>query len=219
MSSSFIIRLNRVDLLTLSGVLTSCAAIWLALAGAIWLATALLFIAMLGDALDGIWARKRGITREFGRYLDGFMDTLIYLVAPSLVWSMTLLPHGWSLVLPVMIACGCIRLSVFNQSGNVETARGGLAYLGMPVFWSIFLLGASLLLALWLPAAVLRPLLALAIVAFSLAMLWRRPFFKFTALWQILALTLGGALLFAMLAVNAVDVPGPQWPASGIALP
>lgn len=206
MRSRFIIQLNRVDLLTLSGVITSTAAMVMALQHEPFWACALLFVAMLGDALDGIWARRRGVTREFGRYLDGFMDTLIYLVAPALVWYQTLLSGWWSLVLPVMMASGCIRLSVFNQSGNVESARGGLAYLGMPVFWSVFMLGASLLLALFVPMAILRPLLIIALAAFSIAMLWRAPFFKFTALWQILLLTLGGAALFVSLALGDASI-------------
>lgn len=218
-SGKFIITLNRVDLLTLSGVLTSGGAMMLALNGeALW-ATSLLFIAMLGDALDGIWARKRGVTREFGRYLDGFMDTLIYLLAPALVWHLTLLPGWWSLALPLMIASGCIRLSVFNQSGNVETAKGGLAYLGMPVFWSVFLLGGSLLLSLFVSLDVLRPLLVLVLIAFTFAMLWRAPFFKFSALWQILALTLGGAALFAGLALADVRLPLESIPLGGVHLP
>ena len=215
----FIITLNRVDLLTLSGVISSSAAMVMALDGEPFWAAALLFVAMLGDALDGIWARKRGVTREFGRYLDGFMDTLIYLVAPALVWHLTLLPGWWSLALPLMIASGCIRLSVFNQSGNIESARGGLAYLGMPVFWSVFLLGGSLLLALFLPLSVLRPLLVIALLAFSVAMLWRAPFFKFTALWQILVLTIGGALLFAGLALGDVHLPGRGLSLGGLRLP
>ena len=207
MTERFIVRLNRVDLLTLSGVISSSAAMALAIHGQPFWATALLFLAMLGDALDGIWARRRGVTREFGRYLDGFMDTLIYLLAPALIWYLYLLPGFWSLVLPVMIASGCIRLSVFNQSGNIEMARGGLAYLGMPVFWSVFLLGASMLLALIVPLPILRPALSLCLLCFAVAMLWRAPFFKFTALWQILTLTLGGALLFAGLSIGGASLP------------
>ncbi|MDF1820629.1 MAG: CDP-alcohol phosphatidyltransferase family protein [Alcanivoracaceae bacterium] len=203
MADLFIIRLNRVDLLTLSGVLSAGMAVGLALAGQPLLATSLLFVAMLGDALDGIWARKRGITREFGRYLDGFMDMLIYLVGPSLVWYQGLLPGLWGLPLLGLIACGAIRLSVFNQTGNVESTNGGMAYLGLPVFWTVFLLAGSQLMALLIPVSVLRPLMVIILVAMSLAMLWRRPFFKFTALWQILLLTLGGAGLFAVLHVYA----------------
>lgn len=219
MTDRLIVRLNRVDLLTLSAVVTTSIAMILALHGRPLLATSLLFLAMLGDALDGIWARRRGVTREFGRYLDGFMDMLVYLVAPSLIWQQTLLSGFWSLPLMLLIACGAIRLSVFNQSGNVESADGGLAYLGMPVFWSVFLLGASLLLALVMPMAVLRPLLVITLLAFSVAMLWRAPFFKFKALWQILSLTVGGALLFAALALTGITLPEQTMPLVGAVRP
>jgi len=195
----FLIRLNPVDCLTLSGVLTSMAAVAMALKGYSYLATALLFIAMLGDALDGMLARKYRLERPFGRYLDGFMDVLIYLVAPALILYL----HGysglWALTLPVMVACGCIRLAVFNDTGNIEDARGGLAYMGMPVFWSIFLLAGFLLADFMLPPLWLYSAMTVILPAFSCAMLLRRPFFKFKKLSHILGLTLGGAAIFVML--------------------
>ncbi len=202
-----IVRLNRVDVLTLSAVFTVSAALWLTLNSKPLLATAVLFVAMLADALDGIWARGRGVLREFGRYLDGFMDVLVYLVAPALIWHHTLLT-GWSaLLLPLMIACGCIRLAVFNQAGTSETASGKPAYLGMPVFWSLFILGGSLILNRFLSAEIVSAILITVLPAFSFAMLWNRPFFKFTALWQILLLTLGGATLLTVLASRAGELP------------
>ena len=202
-----IVRLNRVDLLTLSGVFSVSLAVWLTLNSRPLLATAVLFTAMLADALDGIWARNRGVLREFGRYLDGFMDVLVYLVAPALIWHHTLL-SGWSaLLLPLMIVSGCIRLAVFNQAGTTETASGKPAYIGMPVFWSLFILGGSLLLNRFIPATIVTAMLVVVLPAFSFAMLWNKPFFKFTALWQILLLTLGGAALFALLASRAGELP------------
>lgn len=196
--SRFIIRLNPVDCLTLSGVFTSGVAMILGQQGYAYLATAILFVAMLGDALDGMLARKYRLERPFGRYLDGFMDVLIYLVAPSLI----LMAHGfngvWALFLLGMVMCGCIRLSVFNDIGNIQESNG-LAYLGMPVFWSVFLLAGYLLLEPALPVQAGRAVLAVVLVMFSTAMLLRRPFFKFKKLWQILGLTIGGALLFTVL--------------------
>ena len=133
----FIITLNKVDLVTLSSVITSSLAVGLALAGYLMLATALLYLAMLADAMDGILARKLGVERDFGRYLDGFMDVLIYLTGPSIIFYLSGF-NGWmSVFLMTMIACGCIRLSVFNQIGNIQESDG-LSYLGMPVFWSVF---------------------------------------------------------------------------------
>lgn len=202
-----IVRLNRVDLLTLSGVFSVSLALWLTLHSKPLLATAVLFVAMLADALDGIWARQRGVLREFGRYLDGFMDVLVYLAAPALIWHHTLLTGWAALLLPLMIACGCVRLAVFNQAGTTETASGKPAYVGMPVFWSLFILGGSLILNRFIPANIVTAMLMVVLPAFSFAMLWNRPFFKFTALWQILLLTLGGAALFAVLASRAGELP------------
>ena len=65
--SLFIVRLNRVDLLTLSSVFTSFLAILVADQGHLYFAMTLLFVAMLADALDGIFAGKWGLEREFGR--------------------------------------------------------------------------------------------------------------------------------------------------------
>jgi CDP-diacylglycerol--serine O-phosphatidyltransferase len=197
-SSLLIVRLNRVDLVTLSSVVTTSLAAGVALAGHLHLAVALLFLAMLADALDGILARQYGLTRDFGRYLDGFMDVLIYLVTPSLIMYLSGF-CGWlfSPLLMLFIACGCIRLSVFNEIGNIQESDG-LSYLGMPVFWSVFMLAIyQLLMLIWIPLA--QVLLAIALLLFAFCMLWRRPFFKFKSRLQIFSITLGGFALFLLL--------------------
>lgn len=197
--SRYIIQLNRVDLITLSGVLTTSLAVACMLQGYFHLATSLLFLAMLGDALDGMLARRLKLERNFGRYLDGFMDELIYLVAPALLFYLHGFNGFWSVFLLAMLVAGCTRLAVFNDIGNIKESseeNSGLAYLGMPVFWSVFILAGYLLLALVLPAFWLHALLALALLLFSHAMVWRRPFFKFKKLSHILILTIGGSLLF-----------------------
>jgi len=198
MDSRYLIRLNRVDLITLSGVVSALTAGALALHGSLYLATAVLYLAMLADALDGMLARKLGLERAFGRYLDGFMDVLIYLVGPSLIIYLSGFSGWWAICLLVMTGCGCIRLSVFNDIGNIQEDNG-LAYLGMPVFWSLFILAGYLLLALVVPAVWLQPALAITLLLFSHAMILRRRFFKFSRLSTILALTLGGAGLFLAL--------------------
>lgn len=197
-NSRYLIRLNRVDLITLSGVFSSLAAGALALNGSLYLATALLYLAMLADAIDGMLARKLGMERAFGRYLDGFMDVLIYLVVPSLIFYLSGFSGWWAVCLMVMTGCGCIRLAVFNDIGNIQE-DSGLAYLGMPVFWSLFILAGYLLLDLTLPAVWLQPILGAALLLFSHAMILRKRFFKFSRLSTILALTLGGAGLFLVL--------------------
>ncbi|NNM52249.1 MAG: CDP-diacylglycerol--serine O-phosphatidyltransferase [Pseudomonadales bacterium] len=198
-SPYYLVRLNRVDLITLSAVPTTMLAMALSLAHRPLLATSLLFLAMLGDALDGMLARHLGLVRPFGRYLDGFMDVLIYLLSPALILYGEGFNGFWSVGLILMVGCGLIRLAVFNDTGNIEDARGGLAYRGMPVFWSLFLLAAMLLIHGIMTLNLWRLLTLILLLLFSHAMLLHRPFFKFTRLWQILSLTLGGALLFLIL--------------------
>lgn len=206
-SERYIIRLNPVDLLTLSGCFTSAIAVSSTLAGQHHLATGILFIAMLGDALDGMLARRYRLERNFGRYLDGFMDVLIYLVTPSLILYLHGFNGAWSIFLLLMLACGVTRLAVFNDIGNIQESNG-LAYLGMPVFWSVFILGAYLLLdILGTPAFWLHTLLALTLTLFSHAMVLRKPFFKFRKLSHILTLTLGGAGIFLSLHFSGISAP------------
>jgi len=198
--SRFIVKLNFVDYITLSSVVTTSFSVVFALEGYLYFATALLFIAMLADAYDGILARKYGVERSFGRYLDGFMDVLIYLVSPSIIWYLSGFTGWYSIFLMLMIASGCIRLSVFNEMGNIQESDG-LSYLGMPVFWSVFILGIGKVLSLWLPQTLLFFLLATTLCIFSFFMLYRARFFKFKSMNQILGITLGGASLFSLIEV------------------
>ena len=191
----FIIRLNWVDYVTLSSVVTTWISITLTLNGLTSAAMALLFLAMLADAFDGILARKYGTERNFGRYLDGFMDVLIYLVSPSLILYTGGFDGIYSLFIMAMIALGCIRLSVFNDIGNIQESDG-LSYLGMPVFWSIPIVGVHQLMIYFVDDFWPNVMLAISIAAFGFYMIRSKPFFKFTSLAQILSITLGGFLLF-----------------------
>jgi CDP-diacylglycerol--serine O-phosphatidyltransferase len=199
--SLFIIHLNRIDLLTLTSVLTTFLAIMFAMNEHIYMAMALLFVAMTADALDGMLARKYGLEREFGRYLDGFMDMLIYLVSPTVVMLQWGFDGFYCIFILLMIGAGSVRLSVFNQVGNVEsTAVDGqknLSYLGMPVFWSVFILAAAMISERILSLALAHGLLAVALTVFSFYMVVAKPFFKFRSLSQILCLTIGGFVIFA----------------------
>lgn len=194
---AFIIKLNRVDLVTLSSVITSSISVALSIKGDFYLAMSVLYIAMLADAMDGMLARKWGLERDFGRYLDGFMDVLIYLVSPSILLYCAGFNGYFAIFLLAMIAFGCIRLSVFNQIGNIEESDG-LSYLGMPVFWSVFIISGYFLLALF-SVTYAQIILAAALAFFCFAMVVKKPFYKFKSLKQILSLTIGGAVVFLLL--------------------
>ena len=214
--SPFIIKLNRVDLITLSSVLTTFIAMIYAIDGHLYFAMTLLFLAMTADALDGMLARKWGLEREFGRYLDGFMDVLIYLVVPSIIMLQWQFDGYWSIFILLMIACGCIRLSVFNQVGNVEDTQSDsttnekkLAYKGMPVFWSVFILAATMILEKVVGLTFSHILLAISLTVFSFYMIVDKAFFKFSSLTQILVLTLGGFAIFTLLALQQFGLKSP----------
>jgi CDP-diacylglycerol--serine O-phosphatidyltransferase len=214
----FIIKLNRVDLITLSSVLTTFIAMMFAIEGHLYFAMALLFLAMTADALDGMLARKWGLEREFGRYLDGFMDVLIYLVVPSIIMLQWQFDGYWSIFILLMIACGCIRLSVFNQVGNLEESDNNeqkdgsqkkLSYMGMPVFWSVFILAAVMILEKLIGLALSHVVLAASLTAFSFYMIIDKAFFKFSSLAQILTLTLGGFAIFTVFALQQYGINSP----------
>jgi len=194
--SLFIIKLNRVDLITLSSVLTTFVALIWAMDGHLYFSMAMLFVAMTADAMDGMLARKWQLEREFGRYLDGFMDVLIYLVVPAVILVQWGFNGYFSIFILLMIGAGCVRLSVFNQTGNIKESNG-LSYLGMPVFWSVFLIAGVMLLEFLIGHQAALYLMALVLLVFSFYMVVSKPFFKFSSLQQILLLTIGGFSIFA----------------------
>ena len=224
----FIVKLNRVDLITLSSVLITFIAIINAIEGHLYFSMALLFIAMTADALDGMLARKWGLEREFGRYLDGFMDALIYLVLPSIIMIQWQFDGYWSVFILLMIACGCIRLSVFNQVGNIEqkneasenkdaltfnnesdSPRKKLSYKGMPVFWSVFILAGVMILEPFIGLSLAHIVLAVSLTVFSFYMVIDKPFFKFSSLKQILVLTISGFLIFSLFSLSGSGLASP----------
>ncbi|MCG8313703.1 MAG: CDP-archaeol synthase [Pseudomonadales bacterium] len=202
----FIIKLNPVDCLTLLGVFLSCFAIGLMLKGMMELAIAVLYLAVIADAFDGILARKLGLTREFGRYLDGFVDTLDYLVAPALflhLWGFS--ETYQSVLLMLFICCGFIRLSVFNEVGNIEDEHAGLGYLGAPVFWSALILGPLYLLHMLIGLQAIFILLNLLLPVFSIMMVHNGRYYKFKNPLFILLTLLAMSLLFVMIGSNNLE--------------
>ncbi len=203
-NSRFIIQLNWVDILTLSGVIWSGMAMHFSLTAEFAYALSCLFIAMLTDAFDGIFARKYGLTRDFGRYLDGFVDVLNYLIAPAIFlycWGFSGFLYNSVLLLFIMM--GIVRLSVFNQSGNLLSENSDkLSYWGMPVFWSNFLLGFVYLLSFYVNKSWLFSGLAILLLIYSVLMVYNGRFFKFRNPTAILLLVVGGFLLFLSIGLH-----------------
>ncbi|PVZ72461.1 CDP-archaeol synthase [Pelagibaculum spongiae] len=208
--SLFIIKLNPVDWLTLSGLAINSLAAVLLFEQQFSLALSLMLLAMLADAFDGILARKYQLERDFGRYLDGFVDVFTYLVLPALfLWQWCFNHGGYPLLLVVFMGCGVIRLSVFNQVGNVRNEQNESSYLGMPVFWSLLFLAPAWLASWFLPPAwvtsLLAPALAVVFSAFSLAMLLNRRFYKFKNPKHILFTIIAFSSVFALDGLFVLD--------------
>lgn len=195
----FIVKLNWVDCITLLGLFFAASSCALSLSGKFEFSLSLLYIAMLADAFDGVLARKYGLGRDFGRYLDGFVDVADYLIAPSIflyLWGFNTWYYG--MVIVFFIMCGVIRLSVFNETGNLKDEDDGLSYWGMPVFWSAIFLGIFYILGWILPKGIIFPVIAVSLGVYSVLMIYNGRFFKFKDIKMMLFSILGGTLLFSL---------------------
>ncbi|WP_198038201.1 CDP-alcohol phosphatidyltransferase family protein [Skermanella stibiiresistens] len=182
-----IVRLNCVDAVTLCGLALALAALLATVHHRLELTVGLLFLAMLCDAFDGVLARRHGTTRDFGRYLDGFADAFIYLIAPSAWFHAMGFDAPWSLaILGMFIVAGVVRLSVFNGVGNIDvTSKAGaagqpprLAYLGVPAFWVVFIAGGYYPLLALAGPDLAEPLLGAALLLHGALMLHNAAYWK-----------------------------------------
>lgn len=209
----FIVKLNWVDCVTLLGVISSFYAFIMAFLSNgrpefFSFSLCLLFVAMTSDAMDGFLARRFKLERPFGRYLDGFIDVLIYLVGPALfvyAWGMT--QWYYILIMCLFIGSGVVRLSVFNEIGNIkkednsdpnENGKKKLGYLGMPVFWSLFILSFFYILSWWVKKEIIFPLTAVVFLIFSFYMVYNASFFKFKSWKVLLFICIAFALFFGI---------------------
>jgi CDP-diacylglycerol--serine O-phosphatidyltransferase len=212
-SGLFIVQLNPACWITLAGALSSATAI-LVFAGILesgpgpgfFLGAAVMFLGLLFDALDGIVARRFGWESELGKHLDGLADVLTFLAAPALALRAL---GGTSLAVSAallcMIAAGLSRLARFAQIGNVQSQDGRKAYLGLPCYWSHFLVAGLCVVHRLMPAAGFQGLTAASVLFMSFLFVWSRTYRKPTRLWRILAIIgslIGGALLLFVLRVT-----------------
>lgn len=193
----FIIDLTLADWMTLTGFALVWTAFWCALSGMQEFAIAALLVAMLIDALDGMVARKLNIARPFGRYLGSFVDLVNYTVVPPLVlYKLGFRGPEAMAVLFIYSTCGLLRLSKFNEIGNIKE-NGELAYLGLPVFWVHFVLMA--LYWTWWVADVMtfRAITAVSLLVLGFCFILDRPFWKPQNYTLIAVVTLLSAAVFA----------------------
>lgn len=106
------------------------------------IASSLILIAAILDAIDGRLARMLDASSKFGAELDSLSDLVSFGVAPALVmylWALHEVPYkgvGWSIVL-FFIACSAIRLARFNSNlsdeENVEKPKSIVFFTGVPM--------------------------------------------------------------------------------------
>jgi CDP-diacylglycerol--serine O-phosphatidyltransferase len=95
------------------------------------LSAALIYLAMVFDALDGAAARLSRTASEFGGQLDSLCDAISFGVAPAILllrlgqeWpsSTTLTGKAISVIAALYVACAILRLARFNTENTTDPA-------------------------------------------------------------------------------------------------
>jgi CDP-diacylglycerol---serine O-phosphatidyltransferase len=184
----FILTLKLPDLLTLLTLFLSGYALVNILNKRFFMAICFLFSGMIVDTFDGLIARKLKMESELGRYLDSFVDVILYPVSASFF----LYAYGLSDIFSLMcfyifIAAGILRLSRFNMVGIVHENEK-MAYNGLPVFWIHFLLVALVMFRHFAPFPVFRIATNILLLLYGFLMVYNRNFIKpkGALLWTLL---------------------------------
>jgi len=110
-----------------------------------YFASVLILIAMVFDLLDGMVARKAGVTSRFGAQLDSLSDAISFGVAPAFLakavvesaWPGVYTPKLLALLTALFPLCALLRLARYNveHGSDSQTAgegRGVSVFAGMP---------------------------------------------------------------------------------------
>jgi CDP-diacylglycerol--serine O-phosphatidyltransferase len=124
--------------------------------GFFWLGTALLPVAFVMDAMDGMIARKSaektGKGSLLGKDLDSLADVVSFGVAPAGMAFAAGMRGGWdALCLIFFVGCGISRLARFNVTAAEMTGPKGKVthFEGLPIPTSLLqVLGLAILAAL-----------------------------------------------------------------------
>jgi len=119
----------------------------------LWIAFALLPLALVCDVLDGIVARtQKGRQSVLGGDLDSLADVISFGVAPAVLGFTLGLRGGWDMVcLTYFIVCGVSRLARFNVTASAlaDSRTGKVKYFeGTPIPTSLVIV-AVLAIAFW----------------------------------------------------------------------
>lgn len=136
-------ELSLADYLTSIAILFIVSAFWVIWQGRVELATAIAFVSMFFDYLDGAVARRYG-SSPYGKVLDSLYDVLGWVLFPALAIN---IQAGWAwwAVFVTTIYClfAIIRLSRFTVSGYA--GKNEKYYEGLPVLFSKYALLAVLI--------------------------------------------------------------------------
>jgi CDP-diacylglycerol--serine O-phosphatidyltransferase len=140
---------QTADLITLANGAAGTAAIFVAMsylsAVEIWriyLAVALLVLALLFDIADGKVARRRGEHSPFGQELDSLADIVSFGVAPAVLgYALGMRSFLDGVLLVYFVACGISRLARYNvTAGELADESGKVKFFeGTPIPSSLML--------------------------------------------------------------------------------
>ncbi|HEY1306288.1 MAG TPA: CDP-alcohol phosphatidyltransferase family protein [Vicinamibacterales bacterium] len=151
---------TAADALTIGNAVCGSIAIFLCLdylatgsARYMWVAFAMLPLALVCDVLDGIVARtQHGRQSVLGGDLDSLADVISFGVAPAVLGFTLGLRGGWDMVcLTYFIVCGVSRLARFNVTASTlaDSGTGKVKYFeGTPIPTSVIIVGV-LAIAFW----------------------------------------------------------------------
>ena len=159
--ASMVRSYTPADVLTIANASCGTIAIFLCLdymafgdARRIWIAIALLPLALVCDVLDGYVARLSPRRQSvLGADLDSLADVISFGLGPAVLGYTLGLRGGWDMIcLTYFVICGVSRLARFNATAAALTNRdtGKVKYFeGTPIPTSIVIVGL-MAAALWL---------------------------------------------------------------------
>ena len=132
------------SLFTVGNIFCGYVSIVQATMGHLELASLLILIAALLDALDGRVARMTGTSSEFGLQFDSIADVVSFGVAPAVLafsWSLSSFGRvGWGVSF-LFVICGALRLARFNLHSPHLDRR---FFIGMPIPAAAFIVASTI---------------------------------------------------------------------------
>ncbi|HYN92443.1 MAG TPA: CDP-alcohol phosphatidyltransferase family protein, partial [Pilimelia sp.] len=154
-----------VNACTLASLGLGMIAIFLAMQGEVRTAAVCLIACVVFDGLDGVLARKLGVSSPFGAQMDSLADMCSFgLAAPVVVYASlagSVPPAAAGVASALVAGCAAIRLARFNVS-----PKDGTFFCGVPTTMAAAVLAVAVLIDLPMPGLVL--LGGVALLAFAM---------------------------------------------------